>query len=324
MNMMTADSWRATLTLGGLCALTLLANAAPLQRADVAANPAWLLHLDCDALRPTTIGKYILTELDKPEVKAKLTAFQAIVGVDPRTQLHGATLYGIGPAPEQALLMIYADFDTAHLVTLAKAAKDSQINPHGNVDIYNWLDENKQATNGFPPRIYAAIQGNRVLFGQREDCVSRALDVLAGITPNLTSGNAFLELGQPGAAHFVEAAARKLVLPNSDPSAAILKLAQSVQLMLGETQQQFTAGVTLVADNTEVAGNVLSIAQGLLALAKLQSEKPELVKIANAVNLTQTGDHIVGNLHLPAADVVEVIKADAARKSAQAAKAAKN
>ena len=322
--MMNVNSWKSALTMGGICAFTLLANAAPLQRADVAANPAWLVHLDCDALRPTIVGKYILSEMDQPEAKAKLAAFQAMVGVDLRTQLHGATLYGLGPAPEQALLMVYADFDPEHLVMLAKAAKDSQINPHGNVDIYNWLDENKKATNGLAPRIYAAIQGNRVLFGQREDCVSRGLDVLAGTVPNLTSGAWFPKLGQPGAAHFVEAAARKLALPNSDPGAAILKLAQSVQLMLGETQQHFTADVTLVADNAEVSGNVVAIGQGLLALGKLQADKPEILKVVNAITLTQTGDQVLGRLHLPAADMVEVIKADAARKAAQAAKESKN
>jgi hypothetical protein len=324
MNTMKINSWKSALALGGICAFTLLAKGAPLQRAEVAANPAWIVHLDCDALRPTTLGKYVLSEMDKPEAKAKLAAFQALVEVDLRTQLHGATLYGLGPGPEQALLMIYADFDTAHLVTLAKAAKDSQVNPHGNVDIYNWLDENRKATNGLPPRIYAAIQGNRVLFGQREDCVSRGLDVLAGTAPNLTSGAWFPELGQRGGAHFFEAAARKLALPAADPSAAILKLAQSVQLMLGETQQQFTAAVTLVADNAEVSGHVLAIAQGLLALGKLQTDKPETLKIANAINLTQTGDQVLGILHLPATDLVEVIKADAARKAAQAAKETKN
>ena len=104
LNMMNVNSWKSALTMGGLCAFTLLANGAPLQRADVAANPAWLVHLDCDALRPTIIGKYILSEMDQPEAKAKLAAFQAMVGVDLRTQLHGATLYGLGPAPEQAQL----------------------------------------------------------------------------------------------------------------------------------------------------------------------------------------------------------------------------
>jgi len=279
--------------------------------------------LDCDALRPTTIGRYVLSEMDKPEAKAKLAAFQAIFDFDLRTQLHGATIYGNSPAPEEGVLLIYADFDPARLVTLAKAAKDSQSSPHGKVEIYGWIDDNKPARNGLKPRIYAAIQGNRVIFGQREDCVGRALDVLTGNAPSLAGDASFADLGRPGAAHFVEAEARKMVLPDSDPHAVIMKLSQSVQLVMDESQGQFRGALTLVADNAEVSGQVLTIVQGLLALARLQTDKPESVKIANAIKLTQIGDHVMGSLVLPAAEVVEVMQADAARKAAQAAKATK-
>ena len=74
-------------------------RAATLQRGDVSADPAWLLHLDCDGLRPTAIGQYLLAEMDKPEAKAKLDAFESIFKFDLRTQLHGITLYGSSPVP---------------------------------------------------------------------------------------------------------------------------------------------------------------------------------------------------------------------------------
>ena len=321
---MNSTFWKTTLCFGGVCAFSLQLFAAPLQRADVATNPAWLLHLDCDALRPTVIGKYVLSETDKPEAKAKLAAFQTIFNFDLRTQLHGVTLYGSSPAPEDGVLMIYADFDPARLVTLAQAAKDYQSSPHGQNVIHNWIDEKKPAKDGVKPRVYAAIQGNRVVFGQREDCVGQALDVFAGSAPNLASGKVFPELGLPGNGHFVEAAARKMKLADSDPNAAILKMSQTVQLVMGESEQQFNGVLTLVADSEEVAGHVLSIAQGLVSLTKLQSDKPESVKIANAITFTQAADRVVGNLALPAGEVVEIMKADAARKAALAAKTAKD
>ncbi len=320
---MNSNFWKLTLGTSSVCAFSLVAVAAPLQRADTAANPAWLLHLDCVALRPTTFGLYILSETDKPETRAKLAAFQTIFNFDLRKQLHGVTLYGTSPAPEDGVLMIYADFDPARLVTLAQAAKDYQSSPHGTGVIHNWLDDKKRAKDGIKPRVYAAIQGNRVIFGQREDSVGRALDVLAGSSPNLAGSKVFPELGLPGNVHFVEAAARKMKLPDSDPNAAILKMSQSVQLELGESQQQFAGTLMLVADSEEVAGHVQSIVQGLVSLIKLQNDKPESVKVANAITLKQEGDRVVGSLVLPAGEAVEIMKADAARKAALAAKAAK-
>src|SRR4051812_18470514 len=107
---MKLNFWKFTLCAGCVCASGLLASAGPLQRADVAADPAWLVHLDCDSLRPTTIGRYVLSEMDKPEAKAKLAAFQSIFSFDLRTQLHGVTLYGATAAPEDGVLVLYADF----------------------------------------------------------------------------------------------------------------------------------------------------------------------------------------------------------------------
>src|SRR5271169_3118436 len=112
---------KVTLALACLATGGLTASGAPLKRADVAADPAWVAHLDCDALRPTTIGQYIQSEMNKPDAQEKLAGFQSMVGFDLRTQLHGLTLYGTGSNPHDGVLLVYADFDPDRLVTLANA-----------------------------------------------------------------------------------------------------------------------------------------------------------------------------------------------------------
>ena len=54
---MKANLLSTTLCGGFLAAAGMTACAAPLQRADVPADPAWVLHFDIDALRPTTVGQ---------------------------------------------------------------------------------------------------------------------------------------------------------------------------------------------------------------------------------------------------------------------------
>ena len=304
--------------LAGLCACGLLAQGAPLKRSDIIATPAWLLHLDFDRLRTTTVGQYVLTEMDKPEAKAQLAVVQTIFDFDLRTQLHGATLYGTSVAPDTGVLIIYADFNADRLLLLARAAKDYQSTPHNQHVIHNWLDEKKPAKNGVKPRVFAAIQGNRVIFSQREADVATALDVLDGTTPNLTAGQLFPDLGQPGNSDMVEAGAGKLNLPDSDPNATIMKLAQNVQLKLGEQQQQCIGTINLLTDNQQVATHVLQISQGILALTKMQNDKPEVAQLVNALTISQDGARVVGRLSLPSADVVKIIQADAARKAAAA------
>src|SRR5580692_5209982 len=81
------------------------ADAAPLQRADIAAAATWFVHVDCDGLRPTGVGQYLQAEMEKPEALTKLAAFQAIFGFDLRKQLHGLTLYSTGSQPVDGVLL---------------------------------------------------------------------------------------------------------------------------------------------------------------------------------------------------------------------------
>jgi hypothetical protein len=84
---------------------------------------------------------------------------------------------------------------------------------------------------------------------------------------------------------------------------------------LGELQHQLTATLTLEANDEEVATNIASIAQGLVALMKLQKEKPESARFAEALALKQDGPTVTARLTLPVSEALELIKADAARKA---------
>ncbi len=294
-------------------------TAATLQRSDVPAEALWLAHADCDGLRPTVVGQYLLAEMDKPEAQAKFAAFQAIFSFDPRKQLHGLTLFSTGSKPEDPVLLVYADFDSDRLVTLAKAAKDSQTTTHNQQVIYNWIDEKKPAKDGVQPRTFAAISGrNIVIFGQKEAPVAQALDVLDRTARGLATGS-FPQLGAPGNANLIEAATQKIDAAATDPSAAIFRLAKLLQLQASETGRQVTARLTLEAGDENVAQTMTTVAQGLVGLMKLQQNKPEAVKFAEALSLVQDGPVVTASLTMPAEDVVAGMKADAARKAAKQA-----
>jgi hypothetical protein len=311
---------KATLFAGCLLAAGFNLPATQLQRADVAASSVWVLHVNCDALRPTAIGKHILAELEKPEAQAKLSVFQNIFSFDLRTQLHGLTLYSAGSAPQDGVLIVYADFDADKLVTLAKAANDSQSSTHNGHTIYNWVDDKKKHHG--EKRVYASIQGNRIIFGQREAAVSQALDVLDGSVPNLSTAKAFPQLGGAGDTTFLAGEARKLDLSQSDPNAAIFRLSKSVRLQVGEVQQHLTGALTLEANDDDVANSMMAIAQGMIGLLKLQKDKPEAGKFLQAIALKQDGASIVLTIDVPTDDVVNAMKASAERKAAKAAEKA--
>jgi len=318
---MIAGLLKAALFAGGLAAAGLPAFAGPLQRADVPAEPAWVLHVDCDSLRQTATGQYLLGEMEKPEGQARFAVFQTIFNFDPHKQLHGLTLYSTDNAPEEEVLLIYADFDPDRLITIAKAAEDYQSATYKQHVIHNWIDETKEARDGVKPRTYAAIQGAHIVVLARQKApVARALDVLDRAAPNLAGGGAFPQLSADGAGNCIEAAAWKLDFSNSDPTAVLFRLAKMGRLRVGEAQGQVQGTLSLEANDAEVARLMSSVGQGVLALMKLQRDNPGWAKLAGALALKPDGARVIVSLAMPAAEAIELLKADDARKAQKKAR----
>ena len=299
---------------GGILAICWASLAAPLQRADVAAQPTWVLHIDCDGLRPTQVGKYLLAELDKPDAQSQFATFQTLFSFDPRKQLHGLTLYSTSHAPDDGVMLIYADFNPERLVTLAKAANDSLTTNYGPHTIYSWIDDGRTIRNGFKTRMYAAIQGSRVILAQRKSRLISTLDVLDQTQADLASTKVFPELGAERDRSFIEAAARNLDLPGSTPTAALFRLAKMLRLQVSETNATVTATLKFEANNEDVARQTVIGVQGAAAWARLQKGKPGLSKFFELLSLKQDGATVVATIGVPAADFVEILKAETEKK----------
>jgi hypothetical protein len=288
-------------------------GAAPLQRADVAASPWLVAHIDFDALRATGIGKAVLTQLSEPDVAGKLDAFQAIIGCDPRTQFHGLTCYTTGEKSDKGVLIIYADFDSNRLVALAGTMGDYQRITNGSHIIHTWTDEKKKAA-GEESLISATIVGKRVIFGQSEAAVAGELDVLDGKAPNLENDKEMSELWTADGGNFLQAMVNKFDFVGKDANSAILRGSKVVRLNVGETGEQLKAMLNLEAGDPDKATQIASIAQGLLALGKLQQDKPALSNLASTINIKLDGRNVMATLSIPESDAMGLIETAAKTK----------
>jgi hypothetical protein len=205
----------------------------------------------------------------------------------------------MGQNPADGVMIVYADFDAARLVTLAKGAADYQSSEHRSRTIHNWQDKAK--------RTYAAIAGNRVLFGQKEESVAAALDVLDGATGNLSGSKTFTQIGTASSGKFLQVAGKKV--PTGDnPNAAMLKLTDEVRMEVGESNGQVNGMIALQTRNEEVAGHLNAIAQGLLSLMKLNKEKPAQARLADSFALSREGSAVLGTINLTADEVISGLK----------------
>ena len=291
--------------LAGLCGVALTSVAAPAKRTDLPSDPAVVVHIDIDALLATSIGQFITGELDKPEVKDKLAAMQAIVGVDVRTQLHGVSFYSTSTRQEDGILIVYADIKPDNLVTLAKGAKEYQDFEHKGHTIHSWIDDRNAFGASGSGRKYAAIQGSRLIFGQSQASVAAALDVIDG-GANLSTSKNYPSFGR-GKTSFIQAAANKLDLGGNNPQAEMLKMAKSFQFEVSESGANIIAAVALTANDEDAASNITSVAQGLLGLVKMQKD-PQAAKFTEALSIKQEGTVATATFKMASADLIEMAK----------------
>ncbi|HQL78900.1 MAG TPA: hypothetical protein PLU91_11925 [Verrucomicrobiota bacterium] len=313
---MKATLFRTGLCVGFLAAISAPLMAAPLRRSDVPAAALWVLHVDCDNLRPTAIGRHLLAEMEKAEAAGSLATLRTTFNFDPRRQLHGLTLYGASNAPEDGVMLVYADFEAARLVAAARGAKHYQSTTNRQYVIHSWLDEPKHGGQGLKRRVYAAIHsGSIVVFSRQEPGVAKALNVLDRASATLAASRRFAELGAGGRSSFVQFAAGGLDLQGADLSTALLRYAKAARLEAGEERGELKATLNLQASDEEAAKHMVSAAQGLLALMKFRADNPVSVKLVQAIALKQDGADLAATLAVSSADAIEAIKANTARKA---------
>lgn len=277
-----------------------LGVAAPLQPKDVVANPALLAHVDIDALKNTTVGKAILAD---PDVQTKLNGVQAAFNFDFRTQLHGFTIYSAPEHSQDPALIIYADFDPSRLIAMAKLFPDFDSETNNGRVIYNWDDKKKKGDQ----RIYASIDGHRVIFGKTEDALLAALDVLDGKTPSFKADKALLPASE-GELVVAEGTVHKFDVGEDNPGSAIFQASKAVRFKLGETGDKTSATVSFEAKDNDSANQVAALVNGLIALLKFQKDNPDALKLANAVNVRQDNETVILSLQEPSADLLQMLK----------------
>jgi hypothetical protein len=216
-------------------------------------------------------------------------------------------VYATAETPPEGVLIVYAEFDSNRVLSLGKLAPGFETITNGSHLIHTWLNGKEKGTNGESSHVYAAIADNRLILGKAEAPVAAALDVLDGAAPSLAADKSLPELGAGARGNVIQAVVRKFDFGSRDPNAAIFKMSKIVRFEAGETADNLMATLSFEAKDEDTATQISAIAQGLVALLKLQQGNPDILKIANAVALHQDGATVTATASIASKEVVEVI-----------------
>ena len=286
------------------------AVASPLQKEQVAADAKWLVHIDVDKLRSTTVGAYVIKQVLETKLEALKTQFDLDVDLN---KISSLTAYGSGYQAKPnfdgvVLINTGLDLQKALDAAIEKMSEGSSNTPAA----IQKTQEGKVSTYSMKDNLVASFQpGKPVIVGKSLDSVQKARDVVSGTSANLASTKTFSEFPASQKAYFFLGAADLSKLTGElsershdedavNPKAKILKLADGGRVVLGENANQLFLEVSLKAKTTELVTQMQQVIQGMIALASLsQPDNQDLQQLAQSAKVSTVGNIVSLNLGYP-------------------------
>ena len=292
------------LLLLGLLTVSTAVRADALENNQIPADAKWLLHLDLENLRKTQLGKFAMAHLDKALEEAK-----AAIKMDLRPVLQKVsylTAYGddYAKGPQASgVLLVKMDAETQKILegliaSQMLAAKDDSIKK---------VQQDASVLYSLKDELHLAIEPNHVVVvSKSQNQIEKARQVLAGKSPNQGKARAFS--GFPATPNtFFMLAVAEAFNENSDlpPQAKILQMTDAGRIVLGEKTDKVFLELILRAKTKELVQQIQQVVQGMVALVSLsQVENPELIELANAINVTPQEKMVVINVEYSLAKIM--------------------
>lgn len=300
------------LAIAAVLGLAGLAQAVPFDAKDVSADVKWGAHVDVDALMASSSMKKVHEQIMKehPDAESALAMFRTLWRFDPRTDLHGVTVYGTELKKNTGVAIIRAKVDQKLLLDMVKLAPEYKPSTYGKYEIHTWLHGKKRENAAF-------FKPDVMVFGQSLDELKAALDVLDGTKPNFTAKTqehameippgTILTVGVHGMS--------EADLPCKSP---LLKQADSALFFVGEHEGNAFIRGGLKVKQDEIAEKIESVVKGVLAFASLaRIDDAEALKLIDAVKVRRSDKAVSIDAQAPVDAVWAQIQKEHARKKAE-------
>jgi len=277
-----------------------LAHAGPLDVRQVSADAKWLVHIDVDAMRASTVlqrtWKKAIETQGQGNVAAQLAAIRDQMCMDPTSDLHGILAYGSSPGSPEGVLIVHAAVDQARFIEKVGKAPGYRTGNHRSLPWHGWVQSDG-------PAMCAFFKPDLLVFAKTEPMLAKGLDVLDGKSQSLPEGHPRVaEPAPPGTILLIRAIGLAgAALPFKSP---LFTHCQSLHVAFGEHQATGFSEVNLVVGSPETADRVRAILEGLRATALLHCEaRPSLMSLVNRTRVTISGSTVKAATSAPVDDV---------------------
>lgn len=290
---------RFILTAAAL-AVTGAASAAPLNPQQVLPEARWVVHIDVEGLMRSSFTRNSLTERAILEMNGEFQQFKEQFGINPTTDLHGITLFGLDAGEnegafdnleEKVLIVVNAtDAIDQPFAKLEGIVPDYRTVKEGERTIHSWSDDDETMYAYAKP---GAGGANRVvLISPDLDNLKKsmlAMEQAGAPTPEVISSAP----PQSGSLFYFRALELPGDIADDETVSSILRLAQSITIDTGENAGRVYMNGTLNTNNADEANNLSQMLLGVIALGRMaaadDADLKPLLDLVSACRVTTEG-----------------------------------
>ena len=295
-------------------ALCLPVHGGPFDASRVAADAQWLVHLDVQAFKRSTIGEILLEGGDRFDFDLdELDEIKRELGIDPRQDVMSITAYGVSDDFEDGGVIIAvtnekADEALARLTTHEDDIRTIELD--GNT-VHVLFDGNDRHYI----HVRDADRGRRrlVVVSSDKRAMANALEVIDDRAASLSMGRSSFMGSGPGDDSILFAAAGDVgAFHDIEPASMILKLSDGFTVDIGEKDGDLVAAATVSATSDENAENISSVVEGIIALGLLASQhEPKMRPLKNlvrAIDISARGRRITVRFRYDTTRLIEHVE----------------
>ncbi len=280
-------------TLFSIVALALslaTSQAAKIDKANISKDTKFVVHLDLDAFRASKIGITLLEKIREDEGRKKLDALVEIIGFDPLTAIHGATMFGTGEEDDGIIVMKHKA-DNAKLLAFMKLDEHYRKTEHGKHEIHGAGDrgDGKRGYVSFVNATTAVLAANREL-------AAEGIDLVNGKGAAKQIPSSLVSAGKKATNAFITAFANIESLKGQIDDENFRQMVKQAALVMGESDGKLILSLAVDTYDADTAEQLEAMVNGLIGFARLgQEENPEIKDILKGLKVTR--DKVTVSIH---------------------------
>jgi len=295
-----------------LCAVAwaTVAAAAPLDLGRVPAKAQWLMHVDMDAARESTVLKRGWERAMKmhPQAEPMMKMWSGMMGMDPRKDLRDVTAFGSDTDKRNGTMIVRAKVNRELLEKMVAKAPDHETMEHRSHTLHAWTHKGWKGHKG--EKVVGAFQRDDVMvFARTPDQVKAALDLLDGDAKSAAEDGPLGGRVKPGSILVARAAA-----VDPETKCPVLRQGRAFRVAMGESEGTSFYRARLDMKSDEAADQAEDVVEGFAAVARLRwGDEAAAMKLVDGLETKTEGATCMISWDAPADGVWAVMETMADR-----------